>query len=157
MKVVKAYLRLYDCNEYQVGEIQSPIECFRCGICCTRYRPEVSLREIEGIARKLGISRESFFSRYVRAVPIKEGYILQSSDDYCPFLCRDGKSNRYTCAIYAFRPQCCRDWVPSLSRPECREGLGRLGVAGQLLLPVDIYDSQDKAEKLVLGTKDDRR
>jgi Fe-S-cluster containining protein len=153
MKAMKAYLRLCDGSEYHVGEIQSPIECFRCGICCTRYRPEVSLKEIEKIARKLGIAWKSFLSQYVRAVPTRAGYILQSSDDSCPFLRRDEKSNRYTCAIYTFRPQCCRDWVPSLSRPECREGLGRLGVAGKLLLPVDIYDSQDKVERLVLGIR----
>ncbi len=157
MKGMKTYLRLCDGSEHDIGEIQSPIECFRCGICCTLYRPEVSSGEIETIARKLGIAREIFFSEYVRAVPTKGGYILQSSDNSCPFLRRDEKSDRWTCAIYAFRPQCCRDWVPSLSRPECREGLRRLGVDGKLLLPVDIYDSKDKVERLALGMRDGRK
>ncbi|MBM3156042.1 MAG: YkgJ family cysteine cluster protein [Chloroflexi bacterium] len=144
---MKAYIRMQDGSERKVGDEIVPIECFRCGTCCTRFRPEVSKREIERIARKLRIPIETFFAEYVRRVPIKEGYILQSSDDKCPFLRRDEESVKSACTIYAFRPKACRDWVPSLSRVECREGLSSLKGVSELLLPQDIFDSVEQIER----------
>lgn len=155
MRVVNSYLRLQDGSEYKVGDSLVPIECFRCGTCCTRFRPEVSRREIGRIARKLGIPIEAVFSEYVRRVPIKEGYILQSSADTCPFLRRDEGSAKSACTIYFFRPKACRDWIPSLSRVECREGLSRLKADGALLLPQDIYDSGEQTKRLSLTTRVD--
>lgn len=145
---MNSYLRLQDGSEHKVGDNLVPIECFHCGTCCTRFRPEVSRTEIERIARKLGIPIETFFSEYVRRVPIKEGYILQSSADTCPFLGRDEGNVKSACMIYSFRPKACRDWVPSLSRVECREGLSRLKIDSGLLLPRDIYNSVEQIEKL---------
>jgi Fe-S-cluster containining protein len=74
-------------------------------------------------------------------VPIKEAYILQSSADTCPFLRWDDKDAKAACSIYDFRPKACRNWVPSLYRPECREGLAKLKADGELLLPDDMYKS----------------
>jgi Fe-S-cluster containining protein len=155
MRVMNSYLRLKDGSERKVGDSLVPIECFHCGTCCTCFRPEVSRKEIEKIARKLGIPIEAFFSEYVRRVPIKEGYILQSSADACPFLRWDGGNAKSTCTIYSFRPKACRDWVPSLSRVECREGLSRLKADGELLLPQDIYDSGEQIKRLSLTTRAD--
>jgi Fe-S-cluster containining protein len=155
MRIMNSYLRLQDGSEHKVGDNLVPIECFRCGTCCTRFRPEVSRKEIERIARKLGMPIEAFFSEYVRRVPIKEGYILQSSADACPFLRWDEGSAKCTCTIYSFRPKACRDWVPSLSRVECREGLSRLKADSELLLPQDIYDSVEQIKRLSLTTRAD--
>jgi Fe-S-cluster containining protein len=152
---MNSYLRLQDGSEYKVGDSLVPIECFRCGTCCTRFRPEVSRREIGRIARKLGIPIEAFFSEYVRRVPIKEGYILQSSADTCPFLRRDEESTKSACTIYSFRPKACRDWVPSLSRVECREGLSRLKGDSELLLPQDIFDSVEQIKRFSFTTRAD--
>jgi Fe-S-cluster containining protein len=155
MRIMNSYLRLQDGSEHKVGDNLVPIECFRCGTCCTRFRPEVSRTEIERIARKLGIPIETFFSEYVRRVPIKEGYILQSSANICPFLGWDEENAKSACMIYSFRPKACRDWVPSLSRVECREGLSRLKTDSELLLPKDIYNSVEQIEKLSLVIKVD--
>jgi Fe-S-cluster containining protein len=155
MGITNSYMRLKDGSERRVGDNLVPIECFRCGTCCTRFRPEVSRREIERIARKLGIPIEAFFAEYVRRVPIKEGYILQSSADTCPFLRRDGESAKSACTIYSFRPKVCRDWVPSLSRVECREGLSRLKGDSELLLPQDIYDSAEQIKSFSLTARAD--
>ena len=112
--------------ELLLGESWPPIECFRCGVCCTRYRPKVTSEEIEHIAQELGIPTQVFISKYVRAIPEKGARILQNDEDKCPFLSRDKKTNKGTCTIYIFRPQACRNWLASLARPECREGIAKL-------------------------------
>jgi Fe-S-cluster containining protein len=145
---MQGYLLMRDGTEHKVGDSLPQIECFRCGICCVRYRPKVTLKEMKRIARKLGMSIEAFMSAYVRAVPTKEAYILQSSADTCPFLRWDEKGVKAACAIHDLRPKACRNWVPSLSRPECREGLAKLRADGELLLPEDMYKSGKDIEKL---------
>jgi Fe-S-cluster containining protein len=145
---MQGYLLMQDGTEHKVGDGLSGIECFRCGVCCTRYRPKVTLKEMKRIARKLGMSVDAFTSAYVRAVPVKEAYILQSSADSCTFLRWDEKGAEATCSIHAFRPEACRNWAPSLSRPECREGLAKLKAGSELLLPHDMYKSGKNIERL---------
>jgi len=145
---MQAYLLMQDGTEHKVGDGLFEIECFRCGICCVRYRPKVTLKEVKRIARKLGMSIDAFSSTYVRAVPTKEAYILQSSADTCPFLRRDEEGAEAACSIHTFRPEACRNWTASLSRPECREGLAKLKPGGGLLLPHDMYRSGRNVERL---------
>ena len=139
---------MQDGTEHKVGDGPTEIECFRCGVCCARYRPKVTPKEIERIARKLGMSKDAFSSTYVRAVPTKEAHILQNSADTCPFLRWVAKGAEAACSIHAFRPEACRKWTPSLSRPECREGLAKLKPGGGLLLPHDMYKSSKDMERL---------
>jgi Fe-S-cluster containining protein len=129
-------------------ETWTPVECFRCGICCTFYRPRLTMEEIEHIARELGMPKEAFTSRYVRVVSEKGTYILRNDEDKCPFFRWDTETSKGACNIYSFRPQTCRSWVASLSRPECREGLQRLITASKLLLPGEIYPSDSEVERL---------
>jgi Fe-S-cluster containining protein len=150
---VQGYLLMRGGIEHKVGDGLPQIECFRCGICCVRYRPKVTEKEMRRIARKLDMSIEAFTSTYVRAVPIKEAYILQSSADTCPFLRWYDKDAKAICSIYDFRPKACRNWAPSLSRPECREGLAKLKADGELLLPEDMYKSGEDIEKFATTLK----
>jgi Fe-S-cluster containining protein len=106
------------------------------------------------IARKLGISPETFATTYVKVVPTKDGHILQSSADACPFLQWDEKRIKATCSIHSSRPKACRDWVPSLSRTECQEGLAKLKNGGELLLLADIYGSNREIERLTSAVRD---
>jgi len=154
---MQGYLLMRDGTEHRIGDSLTEIECFRCGICCIRYRPKVTLKEMKRIARKLGMSIDAFMSAYVRAVPTKEAYILQSSADTCPFLRWDEKDVKAACSIHALRPKACRNWVPSLSRPECREGLAKLKADGELLLPEDMYKSGKDIEKLSATLSDSER
>lgn len=153
---MRGYLLMQDGAEHSVGEDWPAIECFRCGVCCVRYRPKVTKLEMKRIARKLGISTAEFFSKYVRVVPTKDGYILQSSVDGCLFLHNEEKGIRAACSIHSVRPKACRDWVPSLSRPECKEGLGRLKVGGGLLLPDEVYHSKKETKRLYSALQDSR-
>jgi Fe-S-cluster containining protein len=110
---------------------------------------------MELIAQKLSMSIDMFISAYVRAVPTKEAYILQSSADTCPFLRWGEGGARATCSIYLFRPEACRNWIPSLSRPECREGLTKVKAVSELLLPGDIYHSGKEIKRLSSAVKND--
>jgi hypothetical protein len=148
------YLIMQDGTEHKVGDNIYEIECFRCGVCCARYRPKVTIKEMERIARKLHMSREAFSTAYVRAVPTKDAYILQNAAETCPFLRWDEKGVEATCVIHAFRPQACRNWKPGLSRPECREGLAKLKTGSGLLLPHEMYKSGKDIERLASAVRD---
>ena len=99
---------------------------------------------MELIAQELGIHTQAFVSKYVRAIPQKGARVLQNEEDDCPFLSWDKDTNTGTCTIYAFRPQACRNWLASLSRPECREGLCKLKTADRDLLLDGLYSLRDE-------------
>ncbi len=106
------------------GEITIP--CFRCGVCCTRYQPPVSLTEARTIAAALGLSLDDFLDRYIDdSWPGSEYYLLDAHDEACVFLERSKGSKVASCRIHPVRPRACREWAPSLSRKECQQGLTR--------------------------------
>ena len=146
MSVEKATIKTVEGKEIAVTE-QIPIPCFRCGICCTCYIPPVSPPEIDRIASALGISRSKCVSKYVVKAPVKEGYLLKKTKKGCVFLAweADGKAR---CIIHPWRPRACREWTPSLAKPECREGLARLKSKGQILLLQELFPSQEHQEEL---------
>jgi Fe-S-cluster containining protein len=148
MSVEKAVLRTGEGQEATVAE-QAPIPCFRCGICCTCYQPPLTSKDIDSIASALGISRSKCISKYASKAPIKEGYLLRYTKKGCVFLAweADGKAR---CTIHESRPKACRGWVPSLSKPECREGLARLKSDGQIMLVEELFSSPEEREELYL-------
>jgi Fe-S-cluster containining protein len=145
----KAIIKTAEGKEITVTE-QIPIPCFRCGICCTCYQPPLTVKEIDSIASALGISRSKCISRYAVKVPIKEGYLLKNTRKGCVFLAwdADGKAR---CTIHPSRPKACREWTPSLSRPECREGLAKLKSEGQIMLLEELFPSPEEKKKLHLA------
>lgn len=104
------------------NEAPGRINCFRCGICCTRYQPKLTKNEVKRIARSLSLSLDDFLARYVQVTAV--GYLLRQSAKGCVFL--DWEGDKTTCRIYRVRPQACRDWVARLSQPECQQGLAKL-------------------------------
>ena len=122
------YLKTLASREHPAGKALPPVECFRCGVCCIRYQPQLTTEESETIATGLKISIDDFLSSYVQFTNI--GYLLRRSERGCVFLSREKDDSGDSCAIYPFRPKICRDWVASLSRPECQEGLVRLKNTG---------------------------
>lgn len=118
------YLNTLDGREQHTGQAWPPIECFCCGVCCVRYQPQITTEESETIAAGLKMSAGDFLSRYVQFTNI--GYLLRRSEKGCVFLSPEKDDSTAICTIYPFRPEICRDWVASLSRPECQEGLVRL-------------------------------
>jgi Fe-S-cluster containining protein len=142
----KATIKTLGGKEITVTE-QTPIPCFRCGICCTCYQAPLTLEAIDNIASALGISRSKCISRYALKVPIKEGYLLKHTKKGCIFLAwdADGKAR---CTIHPFRPKACREWTPSLTKPECLQGLVKLKSEGQILLLEELFSSQKDRQDL---------
>ena len=119
------------------------IPCLRCGICCTHWRPEIDTEEASIIAQGLGISRKEFHRDYIEESPQKLGvYLLCRNEKGCIFLRYERE--KANCVIHSFRPAACRGWILSLSRSECREGLKRRKGNDHLLLPNEIYSSEEE-------------
>ena len=141
---MSGYLRTVDGHERPVGERQPQIECFRCGICCTRYQPPLTHEESETIAKGLGISTENFLARYAQLTNV--GYLVRQLEKGCVFLTWKKEEARASCSIYPFRPEACRNWAASLSRSECREGLAKLKAEGKILLIKELYPSPEAVD-----------
>jgi Fe-S-cluster containining protein len=144
--VEKAVLKTLEGKETTVTE-QTPIPCFRCGICCTRYQPPLGPKDIGSIASALGISRSECISRYAAKVPTKEGYLLKQAEGGCVFLAWD-VDGRARCSIYSARPKACREWAPSLAKPACLEGLAKLKSEGQILALRELFLSREEQKEL---------
>jgi Fe-S-cluster containining protein len=149
MSVEKAIIKALGGKEITITE-QSPIPCFRCGICCTRYQAPLTPEDIDNIASALGMSRSRFVSKYAVKVATKEGYLLKRTEKGCIFLAwdADGKAR---CTIYPARPKACRGWSPSLAKPECLEGLAKLKSKGQIMMLEEILSSHEEKEQLYMA------
>jgi len=126
-------------NEDTPERIEIP--CFRCGVCCMKYSPRVTVAEAEHIADSLGISLETFLERYSDDSWFEPGYyLLDSQDGVCIFLAESEDSRMFSCLIHPVRPEACWEWQPDLERKECFEGLQRcwglsVGSSGRLQGP----------------------
>jgi len=149
MSTEKAIIKTLEGREITVAE-QTPIPCFRCGICCTCYQPPLTAEDIDNIASALGISHSKCISRYAVKVPIKEGHLLKKTKKGCIFLAwdADGKAR---CTIYPSRPKACCEWTPSLVKPECLEGLAKLKSEGQIMLPEELFPSPEEKKEVYLS------
>ena len=100
------------------------IECFRCGICCSRYQVRLTQAEAKCIANELGILWEKFIENYTdHHWPGTESFLLRRNQETCIFLRQDKVREITSCFIHPFRPASCREWKPSQYRAECQEGL----------------------------------
>ncbi len=140
-------LNTLDGRHHTIGQKWSPIECFRCGLCCVLYRPKVRPEEIKVIARELGLPEHEFMIKYVRNSPSKNTKLLQNKEDQCPFLTL--KQSVASCTIYSVRPLACRNWQASLSRQECREGLTKINNVGSVLSLDKLCSSATSVRKLI--------
>ena len=106
MSTEKAIIKTLGGKEITITE-QTPIPCFRCGICCASYQAPLTSEDIDNIASALGISSSKCISRYALKVPLKEGYLLNHTKKGCIFLAwdADGKAR---CTIHPSRPKACR-------------------------------------------------
>jgi Fe-S-cluster containining protein len=146
MSVKKATIKTLEGKEATlIG--QTPIPCFRCGVCCTCYQAPLTAEDVDNIATALGISRAKCLSRYAVKVAIKEGHLLKRTGKGCVFLGWNA-DGRARCAIYVSRPRACQEWIPSLSRPECREGLAKLKSEGRIMLLKELFPSYEDQREL---------
>jgi len=107
------------------GEDEGPfLPCFRCGICCTRYRVRLSLVEARRLADGLGLAWDDFLRQYIdRHYPGAQDFPIRQCNGACIFLKPAWDEKKADCLIHPFKPSACRQWTPSLFRHDCREGL----------------------------------
>lgn len=89
-------------------------ECTMCGNCCTGPTGYVKFTEDEAvaIARRLGVSVESFYERYARDTIVGKSLIeVETQFGYdCVFLDREAVPGKAVCSLYEDRPGQCRTW-----------------------------------------------
>jgi Fe-S-cluster containining protein len=100
------------------------MNCFLCGICCTRFHVRVSFEEAHRIADNLGFSWEEFKEKYLDpGWPGTNSFILTRQNGECIFLERKEDGKTTVCWIQDFKPSACSEWASGLEKKECREGL----------------------------------
>ncbi|MFC1991291.1 YkgJ family cysteine cluster protein [Chloroflexota bacterium] len=142
---MRAFLRTVNGEEYSFGTQIQVIDCFCCGYCCVGYNPQVTDEEIDIMAGYLKISAGEFKSRYIEETLI--GYMVRQTETGCVFLNPEENSEKAYCGIHPARPAPCRDWVPSLWRRECREGLARLQKDDSILLVDEMYENDEQRKR----------
>jgi Fe-S-cluster containining protein len=142
---VKLEIRTLDGQVHTVGTARAAIPCFRCGFCCIGLLVKLETADIRIMARGLGMSDREFRRHHVSMTPV--GPVLRQVNNKCVFL-GYGDRNLAKCSVYNFRPEVCRTFVPSPTRPECLEGLRRLGKADKILACDEIYSSPEDTIQL---------
>ena len=101
---------------------KEPMECLRCGTCCTMHQAFVSEEDIERISAYLEISLDEWSRKYDDPRWQYSQYnLIRQVNGACVFLRKEGELA--TCTIQPVKPECCRDWEPEPDRKECRAGL----------------------------------
>jgi Fe-S-cluster containining protein len=91
-------------------QIESEIDCRSCANCCKVAETDVTGRDIDRLARFLGMTPRDFVEQYTTASAFEQKEpILRRRETGCIFL--DGND----CTIYEARPDTCRDF-PHLMR-----------------------------------------
>lgn len=81
-------------------DIEEQIDCTTCANCCRVATIKISERDVEKLARKLGVSEKRFLEDYTQP-DSEEGLVLKRNAGGCVFL--EGNN----CSVYEFRPQTC--------------------------------------------------
>ena len=144
-------LKTKDGGEFWLGSRARPAPCFRCGLCCTDYLVKLSGQDIALLANWLGMTKAALSRKYVKKTPV--GPVLRQTGRECVFLSKE-ENGATGCSAYAFRPEVCRNYVPSLLRHDCQEGLRKLGKSGKVLLPEEMYLSPGVAAGLLACIED---
>lgn len=92
------------------GEIEQQIDCTQCANCCRVASVRLREREVDTLARYIGVPRDQFLKEYTE-LSEEEGLILKRTGRGCPFL--EGN----LCSVYEARPMTCGDF-PHLARGE---------------------------------------
>jgi Fe-S-cluster containining protein len=112
--------------------------CLRCGLCCLRRRVPITFMDARRISDGMGVAWREFENRYVDAAwHGAESFFLRQRRGACIFLKHDRGSYRASCLVHLFKPLTCREWTPSLYRPDCQAGLAKhwglsVGPSGEL-------------------------
>jgi Fe-S-cluster containining protein len=81
-------------------EAEDAVDCMACANCCRVATTQVNERDIERLARYLGVRVSDFLRDYT--VENEEGRVLKRGQDGCVFLTGN------LCSVYEARPQTCQ-------------------------------------------------
>lgn len=108
----RRFMKTHDVQERRfrrmAEEIEDQIDCRACANCCKVAETDVAEREIDRLARAVGVSRAQFIAQYTTQSE-DNTLILRRTEHGCVFL--DGND----CTIYEDRPETCRNF-PHLVR-----------------------------------------
>ena len=109
----RRFMKTHDVQERRfrrmAEEIEDQIDCRACANCCKVAETEIAEREIDRLARAVGVIRAEFIERYTTRAEDDGALILRRSEQGCVFL--EGND----CSIYEDRPDTCRNF-PHLVR-----------------------------------------
>src|SRR5262249_36813365 len=80
--------------------VEDEIDCTTCANCCRVATTRVTERDVEKLARYLGIDKRRFLAEYTCEDP-EEGRILKRTESGCVFL------GGNLCTVYEARPHAC--------------------------------------------------
>jgi uncharacterized protein len=108
----RVYLKSHDYSDRRLRrlaeEIESQIDCTQCANCCRVAEAGVKDRDIEKLAKFIGVSHEEFLRDYTDRNAADE-LILKRTQSGCVFL--EGN----LCSVYEARPRSCANF-PNLVR-----------------------------------------
>ncbi|HTS49069.1 MAG TPA: YkgJ family cysteine cluster protein [Bryobacteraceae bacterium] len=108
----RVYLKSHDYSDRRLRrlaeEIESQIDCTQCANCCRVAEAGVKDRDIEKLAKFIGVSHEEFLRDYTGRNESNE-LILKRTESGCVFL--EGN----LCSVYEARPRSCANF-PNLVR-----------------------------------------
>jgi uncharacterized protein len=90
-------------------EFEEEMDCTACANCCRVATVKITERDVEKLARAMGLARAAFVAQYTSEE--EEGLILRRGPDGCVFLSGN------LCTVYEDRPRTCADF-PHLVRGE---------------------------------------
>jgi Fe-S-cluster containining protein len=94
-------------------DIEEQIDCTACANCCRVATVKIADRDVEKLAKRLGVSQSQFLVEYTRQ-DAEEGRVLKRDPNGCVFL--EGN----LCSVYEVRPHTC------LTFPHLTRGAGSL-------------------------------
>jgi Fe-S-cluster containining protein len=111
----RAFLRRHDYSDRRLRrlgeEIESQIDCTQCANCCRVAEAGVKDRDIEKLAKFIGVSHAEFLRDYTQRNDANELILKRTTETGCVFL--EGK----LCSVYEARPRSCANF-PHLIRGE---------------------------------------
>lgn len=122
------------------------VPCHRCGVCCERWQPLLTVEDAARLAGHLGLAAGVFHATYTEPYPFDdEQWLLRREGGGCTFLRYDA-GGRAACAVHAARPRVCREWTAGLDKKECVQGLGRFAAPDGLIEIGVLYpEAEDRA------------
>jgi uncharacterized protein len=109
----RGYLRAHDYSDRRLRrlaeEIESQIDCTQCANCCRVAEAQVKERDIEKLAKFIGVSHAEFLRDYTQRNDVNELILKRTAEKGCVFL--EGN----LCSVYEARPRSCANF-PHLIR-----------------------------------------